>query len=253
MYFRPFPVLTLIAIPAVAALVWLGAWQSGRAEWKAGLIEDYERTAASPPQPVEMALCTLAEGELTDQDLYRPIDGASVGKLLGQWPPEGIAIRMFGQDPAGTAGWRRLVLAKPPPCLVERGMLVVEGAFEPFVPGEAPQAPAASPMPPARYTVAMWPAKAIFAAPNSPETNDWHWFDAAEMARAFGVPRINDRIYLAVMPETMPAHLIRTPPATHMGYSATWYGMAIAFVVIYALFHARAGRLRFGRQDPAQQ
>jgi surfeit locus 1 family protein len=93
----------------------------------------------------------------------------------------------------------------------------------------------------------------MFAAANSPETNDWHWFDAAQMAAALGVSQINDQLYLAAMPETMPLHLTRTPPATHIGYSATWYGMAMAFVVIYAVFHARAGRLRFTKRDPAQQ
>jgi surfeit locus 1 family protein len=251
MHFRPLPVLTVLAIPALAALLWLGAWQAGRAQWKAGLIEDYERAAASAPQPADTAVCAFAEGKQGREELYRPIDGASVSELLGGWPPEGAALRMFGQDAAGNTGWRHFVIADPPPCLAEQGKLLVEGPFEPFVPGEPSRAPAPGPMPP-RYIAALWPAKPMFAAANSPETNDWHWFDAPEMAKAFGVPRVNDHIYLAVMSETMPVHLTRTPPATHIGYSVTWYGMAIALVVIYALFHARAGRLRFGKRDSAQ-
>lgn len=252
MYFRPFPVLTLVAIPAVAALLWLGSWQAGRAEWKSRLIDDYERAATSVPLSAEAALCALATGVPRQEDLYRPVDGASVEGLTGGWPPGGEFVRMFGQDAAGNTGWRRLGLVTPPACIAEQGRLVVEGQFEHFIPGQPERAPAAGPAP-GRYTLARWPAKPMFAAGNSPETNDWHWFDATEMQKAFGASRINDRYYLAVMPETMPAHLTRTPPATHIGYSATWYGMAIAFVVIYAVFHARAGRLRFGNRDPAQQ
>lgn len=251
MYFRPFPVLTIVAIPALAALLWLGTWQAGRAQWKAGLIAEYESAAASTPQPIETALCVLANGKPKREELYWPIDGASVVELLGGWPPVGATIRMFGQDASGNAGWHRLVLVTPPGCVAEQGALVVEGPFEPFIPGReigaAPAVPA-----PARYMAAEWPGKPMFAAGNSPKTNDWHWFDRAGMEQAFGGAKINDHFYLAIMPETMPAHLARTPPATHIGYSVTWYGMAIALVVIYALFHARAGRLRFGRRDPAQ-
>jgi surfeit locus 1 family protein len=252
MYFRPFPVLTLLAIPALAALLWLGAWQAGRAEWKAGLIMEYERAASSLPQPAEEALCALADGEPKREDLYRPIDGASVVNLLDGWPPGGSTVRMFGQDAAGNAGWRHFVPAKPPACLAGQGMLLVEGPFEPFVPGQPSTVVPVGPGPaPARFTLADWPGRPMFAASNSPGTNDWHWFDRARMEQALGAPEINGAFYLAVMPETMPVHLTRTPPATHIGYSATWYGMAIALVVIYALFHARAGRLRFGKRDPA--
>ncbi len=251
MYFRPFPVLTLLAIPAVAALLWLGTWQAGRAEWKAGLIEDYERAAASPPQSVGEAVCAFADEGAPHEDLNRPIDGASVNSLLDGVPPDGKTIRMFGQDASGNAGWRHLVLAAPPNCLAEQGWLLVEGPFEPFIPGqpaaEAPAGPAS-----ARFTVAEWPDKPMFAASNSPETNDWHWFDRAGMEQALGVSKINGAFYLSAMPEAMPARLVRTPPATHIGYAVTWYGMAIAFLVIYAVFHARAGRLRFGKRTPAR-
>jgi cytochrome oxidase assembly protein ShyY1 len=68
------------------------------------------------------------------------------------------------------------------------------------------------------------------------------------MARFLGVPAINDRLYLTALQKGLPEHLARTPPATHYGYAITWFGMAIVFVVIYAVFHARAGRLRFGKR-----
>jgi surfeit locus 1 family protein len=251
MYFRPFPVLTIIAIPALAALLWLGTWQANRAEWKAGLITEYERAAASAPQSVEEALCALASGAVKRGDLYHPIDSASVVHMLEGWPPAGAAVRMFGQDAAGNTGWRHLIPATPPGCIAEQGALLVEGPFELFIPGQAVAAVPIGPAP-KRFMAVEWPGKPMFAAANSPETNDWHWFDRAGMEQALAVTKLNDAFYLAAMPETMPVHLTRTPPATHIGYSITWYGMAIAFVVIYAVFHARAGRLRFGKRDPAQ-
>src|SRR5262249_34550652 len=235
MDFRPLPVLTVLAIPALAALLYLGTWQARRAPLKAGLNAEYGRAAAAGPLPPEDAVCSRAKEAPAREELYRPIDGASVVKLLGAWPPAGSTVRMFGQDAAGNAGWRHLIQVAPPACLAEQGGLVVEGPFEPFVPGEAAPAVPTGPAP-ARYMAAEWPAKPAFAAANSPETNDWHWFDRAGMERAFGAAKLNDRIYLAVMPGTLPAHLSRTPPATHIGYSVTWYGMAIALLVIYALF-----------------
>jgi surfeit locus 1 family protein len=251
MHFRPFPVLTLVAIPATAALLWLGTWQANRAEWKAGLITEYERAAASAPQPVDEALCALANREPKREDLYRPIDGGSVVQLLNARPPSAAAVRMFGQDAAGSAGWHHLVLAAPPACLAGQGELLVAGPFEPFIPGQTTAVASAGPGP-KRFMAVTWPDRPTFTAANSPETNDWHWFDRAGMEQALGAPKINSAFYLAAMPDTMPVHLTRTPPATHIGYSVTWYGMAIAFVVIYAVFHARAGRLRFGKRDSTQ-
>ena len=56
MYFRPLPVLTLIAVPALAALVWLGVWQAQRAGWKAQEIADFQKQADSLPRPYT-AIC----------------------------------------------------------------------------------------------------------------------------------------------------------------------------------------------------
>ena len=57
MYFRPFPILTIIAIPAFAALIALGVWQSQRASWKANLITQFEQAAKAQPQSPEAVLC----------------------------------------------------------------------------------------------------------------------------------------------------------------------------------------------------
>ena len=37
------------------------------------------------------------------------------------------------------------------------------------------------------------------------------------------------------------------PPERHLGYALTWWGIAIALLVIYLVYHASVGRLRFGK------
>jgi surfeit locus 1 family protein len=92
----------------------------------------------------------------------------------------------------------------------------------------------------------------MMAAANAPDRNEWHWFDAAAMTVFLGTGPVDQRFILARL-EGKPDYLTRTPPETHIGYAVTWFGMAIGFVVIYALFHARAGRLRFRKREPGQQ
>jgi surfeit locus 1 family protein len=102
-----------------------------------------------------------------------------------------------------------------------------------------------------RYVVTQWPTKGAMEAANAPKTNDWHWFDVQRMAYALDTPKLNDRYYLAPFSGQLPDALARVPAAQHYGYAITWFGMAAALLVIYAAFHARAGRLRFSSPNPS--
>jgi surfeit locus 1 family protein len=233
MNFRPYPVLSFVAVPVLAALIVLGVWQLQRAEWKAGLIADFEAASTAPPASPDAVLC----GE---ED--------PLGKVVSLPDAKGLQLRVFGHNAAGDVGWRLFQTVKPP-CSGPTGGVLVETAFEPLRIGEGIELPASIPVgPDARFVVEKWPAQQWMAADNAPERNEWHWFDAPAMAAFLGAGPIDDSYILARL-EGMPDYLARTPPATHIAYAVTWFGMAIAFVVIYALFHARAGRLRFGRQD----
>ncbi|MBL4544878.1 MAG: hypothetical protein JKP95_03710 [Oceanicaulis sp.] len=60
--FRPYPVLTLLMLPALALLIWLGSWQLDRRAWKVELLAQYAATADAPPITVSEGLCQgLAE------------------------------------------------------------------------------------------------------------------------------------------------------------------------------------------------
>ncbi len=232
MYFRPFPILTIIAAPMLAALISLGFWQSQRAGWKAGLIVQFEEALKATPQPPEVVLCA---------------DTPQPGAVVAPPQASGPSLRIFGHDAAGTAGWR-LFQAVQLSC----GAVLAETGFEAISiggPGGVP--PATTPKAaPDRFLVELWPEKPLMAAPNSPATNEWHWFDAPVMTSTQGAAFLNVAFILTPLAGT-PDFLTRTPPESHIGYAVTWFGMAIAFAVIYALLHARAGRLRFGPSKDA--
>ncbi|MEP7210726.1 MAG: SURF1 family protein [Alphaproteobacteria bacterium] len=238
MTFRPYPVLTLFIIPTLALLVWLGFWQLQRAEWKKGLIADFATQSAAPPLSYDAAAC----GQRTI--IGQIIAPADISGRLAQPPASDIKpIRMFGHNAAGDAGWLIYRPVAPPACAEVQDPVLAEAGFEPL----QPEPGAAAWAPPGRYVAVEFPGHNQFAPDNSPATNDWHWFDPAAIAAAFGVKQIDDHYYLVGL-YGLPDELTRVPPAQHYGYAVTWFGMAIALLVIYGVFHTRAGRLSFRKQ-----
>ncbi len=240
MVFRPLPILTIAVLPIFAALLWLGVWQAQRAGWKTELIADYEASLDTTPASLAELLCgnsAPSEGSF--------VAGEEVNARLTALPAEQAPIRMFGHAESGEAGWRLLRAIEPPACASASGAIVVEAGLERLQTGTLPPLPETT-EPPPRYVVTAWPDRAWMAADNDPAANDWHWFDADRMAGALGQPRLDGRFYLSAS-RGLPDFLQRTPPSRHIGYSATWFGMAAALIVMYLAFHARAGRLKFGK------
>lgn len=240
MVFRPLPILTIAVLPIFAVLLWLGVWQAQRAGWKAGLIAEYERNVDVRPRTLTDLLCSAAapvEGEF--------VDAGEVQARLSAVPGSSRPIRMFGHAGTGEAGWRLLESIPGPACASAGGRILVETGLERLQTGTLPPLPEVT-EPPARYVVTPWPERAWMAADNDVAGNDWHWFDADAMTAFLGAGSLETRFYLSES-RGLPDFLERTPPSRHIGYSATWFGMAAALIVMYAAFHARAGRLKFGR------
>ena len=42
------------------------------------------------------------------------------------------------------------------------------------------------------------------------------------------------------------------PPARHLGYALTWYGLALVLLAIYFAYHISVGRLAFARPRPRE-
>ena len=226
MHFRPFPVLTLIAIPVLAALVWLGVWQWGRSGEKAEQIAAFERHMQEAPLSLQQA-CS---------------EGLAAGQIIMPPTASGPELRVFGHRSSGDPGWKHFQAAAicGKPVLVETGF----DALASGGPGGVSPKPAAPEIAPERFIVSPWPEKPFMAAANAAERNEWSWFEAPAMATALGQAELDTRFVVAPL-EGLPDYVVRTPPETHIGYAVTWFGMAIAFALIYGLMHARAGRLRF--------
>jgi surfeit locus 1 family protein len=226
MHFRPYPLLTVFAIPSLILLLWLGVWQAQRAEWKAQEVAAFaDRLEASSSSLEEICAQGLAEQQIMTSPRYA-----------------GPAIRLFGARASGKPGWKVFQAST----MCGTPVLVQTGFEELAIGGPGGVSPAPSPPWPDRYIVAPWPEKPFMNGQNDPSANEWYWMDGPAIAAALGQPELDTRF--AVLPlDGMPDFLVRTPPATHIGYSVTWFGMAIAFVVIYGVFHMRVGRLRFGR------
>jgi surfeit locus 1 family protein len=228
MHFRPFPILTAFAIPALILLVALGVWQAQRAGWKAEEVATFRQRLAAPPMAVE-AVCA---------------QGFAEQQIILDAPSAGAAVRVFGPRASGKPGWKLFQASG----MCGRSILVQAGFEELEIGGPGGVSPAPPEPWPDRYIVAPWPEKPFMAGANDAAKNEWYWMDGPAIAATLGQPDLDTRFVILPL-DGMPDFLVRTPPETHVGYSVTWFGMAIAFVVIYGLFHMRAGRLRFGKPE----
>ncbi|WP_323762133.1 SURF1 family protein [Maricaulis sp.] len=225
--FRPLPVLTVFALASLVLLVMLGGWQMQRMAWKSDLIAAYEARGAAVS--FREAICS-------------PQAGAVSPPVTGPVPLTGETLRLYALRE--TAGWMRLALMRAPVC--EAGAapryLLVEVAFEDWVSGE-------------QTTVQTWrvetpPTAGLFTPGNDPDTNAWYSHDAETMAVALGIDPGSLLDVWARSDNGMPLSLSQTPPAKHLGYALTWYGLALALVGVYLALHVSRGRLR--RSKPSQ-
>lgn len=225
MFFRPFPILTIFSVAILAWLIWLGVWQWQRAEWKSDLIADYIAQAERGETDLASAMCPPSDNPLGKRVL-------ASSAVSAEW------LRVFGQSTDGRPGWRIFTAIAPPPCV--EGALLAETAFENYE-GEVELIDTL------RVAV-MSEKRTSFSNTNAPDKNAWYWFDANAMEQSLFIDGGNtlNRDYMLLASNGMPANLTQTPPERHIGYSVTWFGMAIALIVLYGAFHIRAGRLRFG-------
>ncbi|ACT58724.1 SURF1 family cytochrome oxidase biogenesis protein [Hirschia baltica] len=228
MTFKPLPILTICSVLVLGLLLWLGQWQWQRAGWKAELISEFHQQESRGIRDLDTALCAD-----NDESVRSRVQSSNA--VSPEW------LRVFGQSTDGRPGWRIFTAIEQPDCI--EGAILAESAFEDYN-GKIELID----------TFRIAPVsenKTAFSNENSPETNEWYWFDLEAMEDSLFVTKPNflntDIVLLAS--NGLPADLTQTPPSKHIGYSLTWYGMAIALFVLYLAFHIRAGRLSFGKKD----
>ncbi len=225
-HFRPLPFMTLFCVAAFAILLTFGRWQ-----W-----ERYQQKAAAAEEPV--AQMTIAN--------YQPI-------------ADGIQF-VYGLRPdTREQGWR--VFAP-----VQDGDTIVFIDAD-FVPGVAAPAPGEVRFPASLRLGAPVSGASIrpqapgpLASSPRPLQRLWFAIDLAGMGRNAGLENVAD-YYIAggyvgadgratPNPFALAPGADALPPERHLGYSVTWYGLALVLLVVYAVYHINAGRLALRAPRP---
>lgn len=236
MQFRPTFWPTLITVPALALLLYLGWWQVERLQWKTDLIAELQVRAAAPAIPLP------TDRRIAAEDLvFRTV------KVTGHYMHE-AEMRLLNQVRDGVPGinvFTPLMRSDGGPALlINRGWVPYDwtgtpqrdqtGELEVEVTGVV-----RIPEPPGWLTPA-----------NDPVKNDWYFADLPEMAAAAGILPVTD-YYIYATGERLtsgePRPLLAPDPnewhATlrnnHMTYAITWFSLAAALLFIYIIYHTR--------------
>jgi surfeit locus 1 family protein len=217
--FRPLPLMTLFAFLALILLVVLGRWQ-----W-----DKYVIKSAAAHEPV--AQMTIAN--------YQPV-------------LDGIQFVNGVRPDTHQEGWR--VFAP-----VQYGSTVVFVDAD-FMAQIAPPNPNEVRFPSAlRFgapitgaSIRPEPAGPFAPAPR-PLLREWSVADLAAMGRNAGVSNVAGyyiaAAYVGADGRATPNPFARAhgadalPPARHLGYAITWYGLAAVLIAIYFAYHMNVGRL----------
>lgn len=215
---------------ALALLLWLGFWQLDRLQQKNALITRIAEGAVSRPVPAPEYSSSLnldlEYSRVTATGIYRH-DLEIPVHAIGRGGRPGYRIytpfeRVTGSVILVNRGWVSKAMKDPASrrAGLLPGVVAVEGALR--IPG----------------------AKARFAPENQPENNDWYWLDMDLAASARQLDRLAWYIIVAAADPQSPGPLRGATSApnianNHLGYMLTWFSLAFALVVIFAIYHRR--------------
>ena len=243
MKLRPLFWPTIVALPALIVLLWLGTWQVQRLEWKNQLIEDFESRANAAPIDLPLGV--------VDRDMeFRRLG------LTGRFDHT-KEVFMTGRTYEGNAGFHIVtpfILDDGRMILVNRGW-VSESYRDPakrsftLVEGETQL-----------EAIIRFPnKKGYFVPENDPENGFWFTLVPAQIVSHLQLDgQAETAIYAAALRTSDEIRLpigARTETNlrnSHLGYAITWYGIACALIGVYLAFHFQAGRLTIGAwgRDP---
>lgn len=219
--------LTLAVIPAMALLIGLGVWQVQRLQWKEGLIAEADAAAKQPAAPLS-AVIASADPEFRHVIVDCP--GLATAPFIEmQTVQEGeVGVRLISACTMQTAVGPGVAKVY----LVDRGFVSETISARPAV------MPSSDPL--RIEAVVRTPP-----APNrmAPPATDRLFFtrDPAAMAKALGVTAPVATRTLFAVTSTNPEWQALKPSAppvafenNHLGYAATWFGLALALAGFYA-------------------
>ncbi len=217
----------LMTAAMLAILLSLGTWQVRRLHWKEAILAQLAQAEAAPPIPLQAVPEPYTKVAVT---------GHLRADLSAQYAVE---VRDTREGPQiGTFLVQPLERPDAPPLLVERG----------WVPQKR-----SSPIsqPPGQTTVTGYIHAAetpgLFSAKDDPAARIFYTLDPAAIGASLGLPHVAPFILIALGPAPPelwpdPAKHLPQPPNNHLSYAITWYGLAVALVVIFLVWARRTLR-----------
>jgi len=214
-----------IATVMLALLLGLGTWQVERLHWKLGVLAQIARAEAGPAVPV---------GAQPDPYTKVQVTGMLRDDLSASY---GAEVR---DTPAGTQLGTQLIVPlerdEDDIILVDRG----------WVPDKRPR-PIARAEGDVTVEGYVRPSDkpGLFSASDNPATRQFYTLDTSAIGAALGLQHVAPFVLVALGPPPPerypdPARHLPRPPNNHLSYAITWYGLAIALVVIFILWARKA-------------
>jgi surfeit locus 1 family protein len=209
---------TLITLVMLTGLISLGCWQITRLHWKENLLITIH--ARMDEDPVDVSAVKRDEAD------YRP------AYAIGAFNYE-HEIYIHAVSRVGEGGYHVLTTLK----IDDDHYLLVDRGFVPYSVNRLPPFYRPNGQVTIRGTLRVpqhhWPQ-----LNNNPKDNDWYWPDLKALAHAMGVPEFMP--FVLEVDGTM--NSLGFPlggqtrldiPNNHFVYALTWFGLALALLVIY--------------------
>lgn len=225
MRFRPLPIMTVCVVISLAILAMLGNWQWQRFS---------EKSEAVTTEVIWEPLYATA----VDEQVFfvsTIINGRSAWKHVGVFEDSGredIVLATF---------FISFQINVPEVTTLARGR---EFDFEDGV-FLTPAAPSWITNPPGEHSFFAYDVEGMRA--RLPEVLAGRLRSEIYEPRLIGVRDDVGDLGEILNPSADPVVADPLPPARHLGYALTWWGMAIALLIMYFGYHVSVGRLSFGK------
>ena len=211
----------LMTVAMLLVLVSLGTWQVRRLHWKLGILAQISQAEAAPATPLPANPAPYAKVSVT---------GRLHGELAATYGAEAR------DTPSGTELGTQLIV----PLQRRDGDAVLVDLG--WVPEKRP-APIAQADGDATVVGYIHPSDqpGWFSAPDNPATRQFYTLNTSAIGLALGLHSVAPFVLIAVGPPPPerypdPARHLPRPPNDHLSYAITWYGLAVALVVIFVLW-----------------
>ncbi|MCG8690946.1 MAG: SURF1 family protein [Minwuiales bacterium] len=225
--FRPAFWPTVMTVPAVLAMIALGSWQVYRLDWKLNLIAQMEAQLAAAPVPLPAGALDPEAWDYRRVTVSGSFDHAKEVHMVSHSHRGNLGYHIytpFYRDDGGGV------------VLVNRGWVPSDNKD----PATRAEGQIAGPVVVDGIARKSW-GQASFVPDNDPAQNVWFFPDLSAIAETMAIEP--PTVFVAAGPAANPGgyplggQTKVTLRNNHLSYAITWYGLAVALVVIYILWH----------------